>query len=50
MHLLTEGQQWDPYPTVRHFDDTADRHDANRARVLAHRLVGAVLRAADITT
>lgn len=31
MHLLAEDQPWDPFPPVRHFDDSADRRDANRA-------------------
>jgi len=31
MHLLSDAQSWDPFPPTRHFDDTSDRHDANRA-------------------
>ena len=31
MHLLAESETWDPYPPVRHFDDTGDRRDGNRA-------------------
>jgi cation diffusion facilitator family transporter len=31
MHLLEDVQAWDPFPPTRHFDDTADRHDAGRA-------------------
>jgi len=31
MHLLQDAQSWDPFPPTGHIDDTADRHDANRA-------------------
>jgi len=31
MHLVGKSQPWDPFPPVRHFDDRADRRDANRA-------------------
>jgi cation diffusion facilitator family transporter len=31
MHLLGESQQRDPFPPSRHFDDSVDRRDANRA-------------------
>ena len=31
MHLLGSTETWDPYPPVRHFDETADRRDAHRA-------------------
>jgi len=31
MHRLGDTTTWDPFPPTRHFDDTADRHDAHRA-------------------
>ncbi len=31
MHRLGDTASWDPFPPNRHFDDTADRHDAHRA-------------------
>src|SRR5437588_8126936 len=31
VHLLDRPQTWDPFPAVRHHDDTLDRRDANRA-------------------
>jgi cation diffusion facilitator family transporter len=31
MHLLVDAQSLDPFPPTRHFDDTHDRQDANRA-------------------
>jgi hypothetical protein len=31
MHQLADPTSWDPFPPNRHFDDTRDRRDANRA-------------------
>jgi cation diffusion facilitator family transporter len=31
MHLNGQRESWDPFPPVRHFDDSRDRHDAHRA-------------------
>src|SRR6201993_788458 len=31
MHLLADSQTWDPFPERAHYDDTADRQQANRA-------------------
>jgi cation diffusion facilitator family transporter len=31
MHLLGRTERWDPFPPTRFIDDTAHRHDANRA-------------------
>jgi cation diffusion facilitator family transporter len=31
MHQLADPISWDPFPPARRFDDTRDRHDANRA-------------------
>lgn len=31
MHLLDQAATWDPFPPIRHFDDTGDRRDAHRA-------------------
>ena len=31
MHLVGKSQPFPPFPPVRHFDDRADRRDANRA-------------------
>jgi cation diffusion facilitator family transporter len=31
MHLLDRTDTWDPFPAVRHHDDTIDRRDANLA-------------------
>ncbi|MBV8159609.1 MAG: cation transporter [Acidimicrobiia bacterium] len=31
MHLLADSKTWDPFPERVHYDDTADRHQANRA-------------------
>src|SRR6202051_2138646 len=31
MHLLDKSATWDPFPPLRHFDDTSDRRDAHRA-------------------
>ena len=31
MHLVGKSQPWDPFPPARHFDDRADRRDADRA-------------------
>jgi cation diffusion facilitator family transporter len=31
MHRLAETEAWDPFPPIRHFDDSGDRHDAHRA-------------------
>jgi len=31
VHLLSDSQTRDPFPPTRHFDDAADRRDANRA-------------------
>ena len=31
MHLIGDSQTWDPFPPTRHFDDTVDRRDVNRA-------------------
>jgi cation diffusion facilitator family transporter len=31
MHQLADPTSWDPFPPTRRFDDTRDRHDANRA-------------------
>jgi cation diffusion facilitator family transporter len=31
MHLTGRTETWDPFPPLRHFDDTGDRRDAHRA-------------------
>ena len=31
MHLLSDDQTWDPFPSQRHFDDAEDRRAGNRA-------------------
>jgi hypothetical protein len=31
LHLIGQTDTWDAFPPGRHFDDTADRHDAYRA-------------------
>ncbi|GAC1596797.1 MAG: cation diffusion facilitator family transporter [Acidimicrobiales bacterium] len=31
MHLISDPQSWDPFPPTRHFNDSSDRHDANKA-------------------
>lgn len=31
MHLISDPQRSDPFPPTRHFDDSGDRHDANKA-------------------
>lgn len=31
MHLVNEGQNWDPFPPTQHVNEVLDRRDANRA-------------------
>ena len=31
MHLVADQESWDPFPPVKHANDSADRSDANRA-------------------
>jgi cation diffusion facilitator family transporter len=41
MHLLADSQTWDPFPERTHYDDRADRHQANRAIAASAMCLGA---------